>query len=395
MSKPVTDNRVFLFLGKDRLGDLIDKLKETGYLPVGPVVRDDVVVLRPIQSREDLSQGVLDQQSPGRYRLGRGSETAWFDFVVGPDSAKRFLFPMELKLMKLHAEKNRFVLDESSPQPPKYAFFGLRPCDLAAVRVQDRVFGYDDPGTFRCESEPYYNQMRRQACFIIVNCTQPGGNCFCHSMGTGPRVREGFDLALTEIRSGFLVEVGSETGAGLLEGLSLREATSAELELVDLKLQRAVEKMGKSMDTRNLPALLDQNIDHPRWDDVAKRCLSCGNCTMVCPTCFCSTVTDTTDLSGKNVTRTRRWESCYTHQFSYTTSGPHRHTIRGRYRHWLRHKLGTWHEQFGTSGCVGCGRCITWCPVGIDLTEEVAAIRANDPTESVGKPMQHTNEVKP
>jgi sulfhydrogenase subunit beta (sulfur reductase) len=182
---------------------------------------------------------------------------------------------------------------------------------------------------------------------------------------------------MTELRSGFIVEAGSETGMSLLNGLPLRDPSSAELELVDLKMELARKRMGRMLDTRDIVELLDRNIEHVRWDEVAARCLSCGNCTMVCPTCFCSTLTDSSDLALKKATRTRRWESCFTHQFSYTTMCPHRHTIRGRYRHWMRHKLGTWWKQFGTSGCVGCGRCITWCPVGIDLTEETAEIRGS------------------
>ncbi len=149
--------------------------------------------------------------------------------------------------------------------------------------------------------------------------------------------------------------------------------------MADLKLERAREHMGRQLETAGLKELLDQSLDFPEWNDVAQRCLSCGNCTMVCPTCFCCTVTDTTDLTGAMVTRTRQWESCFTHQFTYTHSGPERSTIRGRYRHWMRHKLCTWWDQFGTSGCVGCGRCITWCPVGIDLTEEARRLREVGP----------------
>jgi sulfhydrogenase subunit beta (sulfur reductase) len=139
----------------------------------------------------------------------------------------------------------------------------------------------------------------------------------------------------------------------------------------------AVTKMGRHMPEVDLKALLYANYEHPRWDDVADRCLTCGNCTMVCPTCFCTSVEDTADLAGEEAERWRRWESCFSIQFSHVTGGETRRSPRSRYRQWMTHKLATWFDQFGTSGCVGCGRCITWCPVGIDITEEVSAILSN------------------
>jgi sulfhydrogenase subunit beta (sulfur reductase) len=111
---------------------------------------------------------------------------------------------------------------------------------------------------------------------------------------------------------------------------------------------------------------------------VASRCLGCANCTLACPTCFCASVSDTTDLEGETAARVRRWDSCFTLDHSYIHGGSVRASLRARYRQWLTHKLASWIDQFGVSGCVGCGRCITWCPVGIDITEEVAAIRARD-----------------
>lgn len=227
--------------------------------------------------------------------------------------------------------------------------------------------------------------VRQQAMFIAVNCARPGGTCFCASWGTGPAATKGFDLAMTELGDGFVVEVGSKQGATLAGMLPVREATRAELELAELKLERARERMGRQFNAAAPRELLQQGVEDPEWEEVAQRCLSCGNCTMVCPTCFCSTVTDSTDLVGGRVTRTRQWESCFTHQFSYTVAGPERNTIWGRYRHWLRHKLCTWWEQFGSSGCVGCGRCITWCPVGIDLTKEVERIRQSGHAYGAGR----------
>ena len=380
MTKPTPDQR--WFLPRQGLQDLIGSLREKGYQVIGPTVVDGVVMLREIDSVEDLPHGTKDEQDGGEYRLVDGDEALSFEYVVGPDGPKRFLFPPSQPLVRLQVSDEGFDILAGAPQAPKLALLGVRPCELAALEVHDRVFGHDDPATFRCEAEPWYTQVREDTLLLAVNCTRPGGTCFCASWDTGPEARARFDLALTELRDGFVVEVGSERGRVLADELPTREPTGAELELASLKLDRARERMGRQLDASDVKELLDRNIEHPEWDEAAKRCLSCGNCTMVCPTCFCSTVTDATDLADGSITRTRDWESCFTHEFSHTTSGPTRNTIRGRYRHWLRHKLCTWWDQFGTSGCVGCGRCITWCPVGIDLTEEVARIRESPSTAS-------------
>ena len=364
------------FLPRPGLDTLIAAINDEGYTLLGPKMVDGVVTLHPLTSAEELPRGVTDEQDGGAYRLRDGDPELCFQYVVGADGPKRYLLPPELRLFSLRAMPDYFALEESAPAPPKLAFLGIRPCEVAAMMVQDRVFGTRETGRFRCEADSYYQEARKAALVITVNCTHPGKNCFCASMGTGPTAQEGFDLALTELRGGFLVQTGSRRGAALLESIPVRAPSSSELELSELRLSLARSSMGKFLDTEDLPEAL-QELEHPHWDDVAHRCLGCGNCTMVCPTCFCSTVVDLTSLSSQATTRTRVWESCYTHQFSYTTSAPVRTTIRARYRHWLRHKLATWHEQFGVSGCVGCGRCITWCPVGIDLTQEVAALRGN------------------
>jgi len=199
-------------------------------------------------------------------------------------------------------------------------------------------------------------------------------------MDAGPKVEAGFDLALTELieqgRHLFVIEVGSAAGADVVRDLRPRHATEEEIAAAERVVARTGDQMGRSLETTGLKELLQANQSHPRWDEVAERCLTCGNCTNVCPTCFCTTIDDTTDLSGTTAERVRRWDSCFTLDFSYINGGNVRNSARSRYRQWMTHKLAHWIDQFGTSGCVGCGRCITWCPVGIDITEEAAAIRA-------------------
>jgi ferredoxin len=263
------------------------------------------------------------------------------------------------------------------------AFLGVRACELQAIAVQDRVLTH--PGCV----DPHYASRRQPVLIIAVQCSQAGGNCFCVSMGRGPRAEQGFDLAVTELiapdRHEFVIEVGSETGAGVLARLPHRPASEGDRTGAQEASARAARQMERRMDTRELKALLYRNAEHPRWEAVARRCLACGNCTMVCPTCFCTAVEDVTALDGQTAERLRRWDSCFNSRFSYIHGGSFRESIRSRYRQWLTHKLASWQDQFGSSGCVGCGRCITWCPVGIDITEEVAAIRASSAGAAEGE----------
>jgi sulfhydrogenase subunit beta (sulfur reductase) len=361
----------------DGLGALFGALRQAGYRVVGPTVRDKAIVLDELSSPADLPVGLGDMQDGGVYRLRRRDDGAAFGFANGPQSWRRFLFPPRELLWRAGRSDEGFTIDEMADAVPagleRYAFVGVRACDLRAIEIQDLVF---DRGS---TPDPRYASRRADALIIAVNCTEPAGTCFCTSMGTGPRAGADFDLALTELLDGghrFVVDIGSDAGADVIASVHRRPATSEEVDGAAALVDDAAGRMGRAMDSEGLCELLAATLEHPRWDTVAERCLACGNCTLVCPTCFCSTVEDTSDLSGDNAERWRRWDSCFTSDFSFLHEGSVRPSIRSRYRQWLTHKLGTWHDQFGTSGCVGCGRCVTWCPVGIDLTEEIAALRA-------------------
>ena len=353
---------------------LLDVLRRGGFRVVAPTVRDGAVMLGEIASVEELPAGQTDEQSGGHYRLTFAGD-AVLGASVGPDSCKRFLFPPEETVFRAHRDGNAVTVRPPRHEAQATAFFGVRACDLAAMSIQDRVFlggSFEDAG---------YAARRAEVFVVVAHCGRSSGTCFCASMGTGPRARSGFDLALAELLDDgghrFVVEVGTERGAAVVADVPSRPATEADIEHVERLCASAAATQGRSLGAANVRELLLGNIEHPRWADVAKRCLTCGNCTLVCPTCFCSTVGDTTDITGSEAVRTRRWDSCFTLRHSYIKGGPVRSSAASRYRQWMTHKLATWHDQYGTSGCVGCGRCITWCPVGIDITEEVAAIRAN------------------
>jgi ferredoxin len=361
---------------KDCVSALITSLRRRGYRCIGPTIRDAAVIYDEVGSESDLPIGWTDEQEGGTYRLARRGDEARFGYTIGPQSWKRYLFPPSTLLLEITRTPEGFAAAAPRDNAPPFAFIGVRACDLHAIAVQDRTF-QDGPHV-----DPTYKGRRDRAFIVAVQCGQAAATCFCASMETGPLARSGYDLALTEILEGgrheFLVEVGSERGAEVARELPGRPAGDDDVAAARRMVDRARAQMGRRMETAGLKELLYRNQEHPRWENVAARCLSCANCTMVCPTCFCSAVEEVADLSGEHAERWRRWDSCFTAGHSYIHGGSVRPTTLSRYRQWLTHKLATWIDQFGTSGCVGCGRCITWCPVAIDITEEVRAIREAD-----------------
>lgn len=364
---------------------LLASLRTSGFTPLGPVHREGALVYDELHSAADLPAGWTDVQDNGKYRIEKRSDDAWFGFNVGPQSWKRFLLPPELVLWRSRRQGDAFSVTPGGADIPRRAFIGVRGCELAALAIQDRVL---QTGPF----PDIHYAARRDAVFVAgVNCSQAGGTCFCASMGTGPECGPGADLVLTELLDGghrFAVRADTARGAAVLERVPTRAATPADHDAVRQMVERTAAGMGRRLDTHDLPAKLQARLQSPYWDRVAERCLACANCTAVCPTCFCTEVADVTDLSGEHAEHVRTWDSCFNVRFSYMHGGAVRGSRAGRYRQWLTHKLATWQEQFGTSGCVGCGRCITWCPAGIDLTAEAAAVcethTAVETTEKAG-----------
>lgn len=359
----------------DGLRSLIAVLSDEGRQVIAPRLSDGAIVLGPITRFEDLPAGLRDKQGGGHYRLVRGYGQALFEYGPGPQGWKRYLYPPEERLWSARRRGDGFTVEDEPHETARYALLGVRACDLRAMAIQDAVLDREGQGDVR------YAARRKNAFVIAVNCARAGGTCFCVSMDSGPRVDAGFDISLTEIidddRHVFLAEAGSEQGAKALEQIDRSEASEADLNRADMIIARTAVSMGRDM-IADAGDVLKRNLDNPHWETVADRCLTCGNCTLVCPTCFCTTVEDVTDLSGNAAERWRKWDSCFSIDFSYIHGGSIRREAASRYRQWITHKLSFWWEQFGTSGCVGCGRCITWCPVGIDITEEARSIRESE-----------------
>jgi ferredoxin len=355
---------------KPEFNRLISTLQDSGYETIGPMVRNDTLSYEPIKALDDLPQGYTSEQERGYFRLNRGIHQRYFDATPGPDSWKKYLFPPRTTLFTAVSENGRW--QESIPQDlnNKFAFIGVRPCDLAAINVQDRIFIRED------YVDPIYSSRRANSLILVVNCLHPSSTCFCTSMGTGPQATSGYDLSLTELEDVFLVEIGSDAGIALVQQIEWAPASANYLQIASQRMKQSIQAISRKIeDPQSVPAMLLANLDHPNWDQVGARCLSCTNCTLVCPTCFCWEVEDSTNLAGNHTQRTRVWDSCFNFSYAAQAGGNIRPTTKSRYRQWLTHKMGTWVEQFGQSGCVGCGRCIVWCPAKIDITEEVNSLR--------------------
>lgn len=358
---------------------IIDLLREKGYTVIGPVVKDGAIIYDEINSSANLPEGFTDEQEAGYYRLKKSDDKALFSYNVGPHSWKKYLFPAQTKLWEADKQGKSYEIKPNTAPTPKYAFLGVRACELKAIQIQDKVF---NNGMF---ADTYYNRVRKNIFVIAVNCTTAGGTCFCTSMNTGPKANSGFDISLTEILNDkehyFVVTEGTPKGKEIVSGVNSTEASELDIKKASEAIKNAEDNMGRQMDTKGIHELLFSNQEHMQWNDVASRCLTCANCTLVCPTCFCSNVEDVTDLTGEHTERWRKWDSCFTMEFSKVAGGNFRTSTKARYRQWMTHKLAGWQDQFGSSGCVGCGRCISWCPVGIDITQEVESIRSNQKTK--------------
>ncbi len=365
-----------VIINRQDLQQLLDILNQQEYQLIGPIIAEGAIVYDEISQVEDLPIGWTDEQDGGTYRLKPRDDQAVFGYSVGPHAWKKYLFPPRVRLWSAKRQDQEIQITPETPDSTKRALIGVRACELNAIAIQDQVF------LEGVAVDPHYQASRNNIFIVAVNCAQAGGTCFCVSMQTGPKATQGFDLALTEVLSAerhyFVVEVGSEAGAQVLSQVCHTPATDQEQVTADAIVAQTAENMGRKLDTEGIKELLYDNLEHPQWDDVASRCLTCANCTLVCPTCFCSNVEDVTDLTGDHAERWRQWDSCFSVDFSYLHGGSVRNSVKSRYRQWMTHKLASWIDQFGTSGCVGCGRCITWCPVAIDITQEVKAIKESN-----------------
>ncbi|MDH3947815.1 MAG: 4Fe-4S dicluster domain-containing protein [Gammaproteobacteria bacterium] len=356
-------------LPRTEFDSLIDALRSLGAQCIGPTVRDNAIVYAPLTSSTALPQGIHDQQAPGSYQLSNNNGSRWFAWANGPQALKPLLFAPEDRLWQVEREPDGGLNFQAQvPDVGLTAVIGVRACDLAAMTLQDQHFISGD------NIDQAYATRRQDFIIIAVNCTHPAATCFCHATGDGPVASDHYDILLDELDEGFAVQSGSVRGEEIINKLVLQPLTTLHEQQIKAAHDTAIEQQTRGLPDTDLPTLLFNQQESNRWHVIGDKCLSCGNCTSVCPTCFCHHTIDDTTLDGKVTTRLRQWDSCFSQDHSYIHGFTLRPDSALRYRQWLTHKFASWVEQYGRSGCVGCGRCISWCPVEIDVTEELQLI---------------------
>lgn len=359
------------FLARTDFQCLLDALSGQGYRCLGPQLKDDAIQYLPLTDASYLPVGCRDSQAPARYQLHATNSPRFFSWANGPQALKPLMFaPHETLWQTQRDADGKLCFVETLPQPEPLAVIGVRSCDLAALKIQDQVFLHGE------RRDPYYAARRQKLFLVAVNCTHPAETCFCNATGDGPSAQPdaGYDLLLNELDDGFLIASASVAGEQLMAQLPVVDDSDQMHFQAGQQQLRAEEVMTRSLPDVNIQTALMNHQEHLQWDDIAERCLSCGNCTMVCPTCFCHAELERPQLDGEASSHERVWDSCFTQGHSYIHGMVVRQETKLRYRQWLTHKFSTWHDQFGSSGCVGCGRCVSWCPAAIDVVSELHAI---------------------
>lgn len=298
-------------------------------------------------------------------RINSGSE-AFLDYQNSRIPPKGLLLPQWEVLFSYHTTPGAVEIEEPPPPERQRLVFGIRPCDARSFTLLDKVFDGECP-------DPYYVNRRQGTVVVSLGCPKPRATCFCTSVNGGPFSTGGSDLLLVDIGDEYVIQVISDEGARLLEGSGLKDAGENKLVLVAGAVRVAEASLEAGVATKGLKEKLDHSFNDPIWQQLTEKCLGCGVCTYLCPTCHCFDIVD--EGAGSDGDRIRLWDSCQFPLFTLQASGVNpRPTVRERYRQRIMHKFSHFIDNYGEFGCVGCGRCVTECPVNLDIRQVLNAI---------------------
>jgi sulfhydrogenase subunit beta (sulfur reductase) len=306
-----------------------------------------------------------------------GQDTAFLDrnrnTVIPP---KANFLPNVEKMFSFRQEQGSYVLEPTDGEPPKQLLFGIHPCDARAIAIIDRVFkdAYEDK---------YYLSRRQNTVLVGMTCTHPYDSCFCTSLGFGPADATDVDIMLTDIGDDFVIEEITEKGKEILAGAEgVSEATPDDEKKAAAARESANAKVSRKLDTgeigKRLPPAFD---DKEFWERIAAKCVSCGICTFLCPTCYCFDINDEM-LRGGTGARYRNWDCCSFAVYTKMPAENPREEKWRRVRQKVYHKYLFYPELFTMIACTGCGRCIRQCPVNWDITQTLGSLPAEAPVKT-------------
>ncbi|MEM4513481.1 MAG: 4Fe-4S dicluster domain-containing protein [Ignisphaera sp.] len=326
---------------------------------VGYKVFGGSVIWGSISDVNDLPLNVSDIQGPGFFRITKGTR-----FRHSVASPKVFLNPSEQLLLMVF---RNYDVESVVGEIPRVVLFGIKPCDVKSIEVLDSILG----------NHPLYAKARKAIAGIVVEeCLEPGETCFCGATDSGPNAGKGFDISYAKVNENSVIfRYGSNLGKRIIDELGLKEAERDIVEeyvrLVENAKTKTVSKIPKVVDVQK--ALYNCIEDISIWAMLSKNCVGCGNCNYVCPTCFCLEFEDEI-VDERYAKRVAKWIGCLTYTYGQVAGGHFRPQLYMRYRHFVLHKFLFYPKQIGLLGCVGCGRCITWCPLGVDLRKTLSEI---------------------
>jgi sulfhydrogenase subunit beta (sulfur reductase) len=330
-------------LNKDRVASFLERLLQERIV-FAPVRKGEVILIKEIDSP---SQVVLD-------------------YPNAKESPKSVLFPQRETLFQYRTERGKAEVDVPPSAAKGRVLFGIRPCDARGLLLLDKVFGGD------CR-DPYYTDKRDDTVVVSLGCDDPNPSCFCLSMGGGPCSAEGSDVLLLDLGDRYVAEAVSEKGAAFLRDQAFEESDENTLALAEKVRRKSEASMKRVAIRENLEKELKRLFNDPVWKDLTETCLGCGICTYLCPTCHCFDLCD--EAAGQTGERIRVWDSCQFPLFTLQASGFNpRPSVKERFRQRIMHKFSYLPETQAMLGCVGCGRCVTECPVNLDIREVVTSL---------------------
>ena len=336
------------FIAHDKLADWLADLAAKRRVLV-PVMEKNAVVFRAYKPGVAMELSRQAHQPPKAAVFPASEPLLRFEYVKNPE---------DLGQVAVN------ITETVSSEPT--VVFGGRPCDARGFHTFDRVYDND---TVR---DPYYAARRADTLFITQSCEAPENTCFCNWTGSCPSDARGSDVMITPVTGGYLVEEASERGKELMASKALGKASKKLSDEAQAARMACIEAQGQGFDPKDAPArLLEKFGDNAFWEEMSAKCISCGACTYLCPTCYCFNVTD--ERSGMKGERIRSWDNCMSHQFTLEASGHNpRSTKAQRLKNRIGHKFSYYPKiHAGAIACVGCGRCIRLCPVGVDIREIV------------------------